>query len=111
MTGLTALPSLMPTLIPWTFTSILLILAVLVVRKFTQNWLSSVNRYALWLVVLIRLLVPIPVSYTHLAVFRPLNLLTEGRRTAKIQKNCIRRGFCDLSRRTGGRPHLQRSLL
>ena len=40
MTGLTALPSLMPTLIPWTFTSILLILAVLVVRKFTQNWLS-----------------------------------------------------------------------
>ena len=57
MTGLTALPSLMPTLIPWTFTSILLILAVLVVRKFTQNWLSSVNRYALWLVVLIRLLV------------------------------------------------------
>ncbi len=33
MTGLTALPSLMPTLIPWTFTSILLILAVLVVRK------------------------------------------------------------------------------
>ena len=30
MTGLTALPSLMPTLIPWTFTSILLILAVLI---------------------------------------------------------------------------------
>ena len=63
MTGLTALPSLMPTLIPWTFTSILLILAVLVVRKFTQNWLSSVNRYALWLVVLIRLLVPIQLPF------------------------------------------------
>ena len=63
MTGLTALPSLMPTLIPWTFTSILLILAVLVVRKLTQNRLSSVNRYALWLVVLIRLLVPIQLPF------------------------------------------------
>lgn len=63
MTGLTALPSLMPTLIPWIFTSILLILAVLVVRKLTQNRLSSVNRYALWLVVLIRLLVPIQLPF------------------------------------------------
>ena len=63
MTRPAALPSLMPTLIPWTFTSILLILAVLVVRKLTQNRLSPVNRYALWLVVLIRLLVPIQLPF------------------------------------------------
>lgn len=63
MTGSIALPSLMPTLIPWSFTSILLILAVLVVRTLTRNRLSSVNRYALWLVVLIRLLVPIQLPF------------------------------------------------
>ena len=35
-----------------------LILAVLAVRWLTRDRLSSVNRYALWLVVLIRLLIP-----------------------------------------------------
>ena len=54
MTGPTMLPSLMPTLIPWAITSVLLILAVLAVRRLTRDRLSSVNRYALWLVVLIR---------------------------------------------------------
>ena len=59
MTGSMALPSLMTTLIPWAISSVLLILAVLAVRRLTRDRLSSVNRYALWLVVLIRLLVPI----------------------------------------------------
>ena len=63
MTGPTMLPSLMPTLIPWAITSVLLILAVLAVRRLTRDRLSSVNRYALWLVVLIRLLVPIQLPF------------------------------------------------
>ena len=63
MTGPAVLPSLMPTLIPWAFTSALLILAVLAVRRLTWGRLSSVNRYALWLVVLIRLLVPFQFSF------------------------------------------------
>lgn len=58
MTGSMALPSLMTTLIPWAISSVLLILAVLAVRWLTRDRLSSVNRYALWLVVLIRLLDP-----------------------------------------------------
>ena len=58
MTGSMALPSLMTTLIPWAISSVLLILAVLAVRWLTRDRLSSVNRYALWLVVLIRLLIP-----------------------------------------------------
>ena len=56
MSGIFVLNSAMPTLIPWAFTSTLLILAVLTVRWLTRNRLSSVNRYALWAVVLIRLL-------------------------------------------------------
>ena len=63
MTGPAVLPSLMPTLIPWAFTSALLILAVLAVRRLTWGRLSSVNRYALWLVVLLRLLVPIQLPF------------------------------------------------
>ena len=58
MSGIFVLNSAMPTLIPWAFTSTLLILAVLTVRWLTRNRLSSVNRYALWAVVLIRLLIP-----------------------------------------------------
>ena len=40
-----------------------LILAVLAVRWLTRDRLSSVNRYALWLVVLIRLLIPIQLPF------------------------------------------------
>lgn len=63
MTGSMALPSLMTTLIPWAISSVLLILAVLAVRWLTRDRLSSVNRYALWLVVLIRLLIPIQLPF------------------------------------------------
>ena len=64
MTGSMALPSLMTTLIPWAISSVLLILAVLAVRWLTRDRLSSVNRYALWLVVLIRLLIPIQLPFS-----------------------------------------------
>ena len=63
MSGIFVLNSAMPTLIPWAFTSTLLILAVLTVRWLTRNRLSSVNRYALWAVVLIRLLIPIQLPF------------------------------------------------
>lgn len=63
MTGSMALPSLMTTLIPWAISSVLLILAVLAVRWLTRDRLSSVNRYTLWLVVLIRLLIPIQLPF------------------------------------------------
>ena len=63
MTGSMALPSLMTTLIPWAISSVLLILAVLAGRWLTRDPLASVNRYALWLVVLIRLLIPIQLPF------------------------------------------------
>ncbi|MFQ9472765.1 MAG: hypothetical protein ACLR0P_06210 [Oscillospiraceae bacterium] len=63
MTGSMALPSLMTTLIPWAISSVLLILAVLAGAVAHRDRLSSVNRYALWLVVLIRLLIPIQLPF------------------------------------------------
>ena len=45
-------------LIEWCTTSSVLILAVLLIRLFTKKHLSPVLRYSLWLVVLVRLLIP-----------------------------------------------------
>ncbi|MCF2661607.1 M56 family metallopeptidase [Pseudoflavonifractor phocaeensis] len=47
----------------WAITSALLILAVLAVRFCTRGRLSCINRYALWAVVLARLLVPFQLSF------------------------------------------------
>lgn len=47
----------------WTLTSALLILVVLAVGFFTRNRLSCVNRYALWTVVLVRLLAPFQLPF------------------------------------------------
>ena len=57
------LDSLMPTLAPWAVTSALLILAVLAIRHLCRNRLSARTRYALWAVVLLRLLVPVQFSF------------------------------------------------
>ena len=47
----------------WALTSALLILAVLAVRFFTRGRLSFVNHYALWAVVLVRLLLPFQLPF------------------------------------------------
>lgn len=50
-------------LFQWATTSCLLILAVLLVRRLAKGRLSCVNRYALWAVVLLRLLLPFQLPF------------------------------------------------
>ena len=45
-------------LLEWCITSSLLILAVIAIRILTKNKISPLLRYSLWLVVLVRLLIP-----------------------------------------------------
>ena len=56
----------------WTITSSLLILIVLLVRRLFRGKLSLRVQYALWLVVLLRLLVPGTVAQTGLSVLNYL---------------------------------------
>ena len=50
--------TILNTLAPWALTSSLLILAVLLLRLLLREDLSARARYALWAVVLVRLLIP-----------------------------------------------------
>lgn len=66
----TIFPALWETdlLFQWELTASLLILVVLIVRFFTRERLSCFNRYAMWAVVLIRLLIPFQLPFLSLPV-------------------------------------------
>lgn len=62
-------------------TSSILILAVLLIRQMTKGRLAPILQYALWLPVVVRLLLPIPLWSSSFSV---LNLIPEGGRSAGI---------------------------
>lgn len=62
-------------------TSSILILAVLLIRQMTKGRLAPILQYALWLPVVIRLLLPIPLWSSSFSV---LNLIPEGGTSAGI---------------------------
>lgn len=60
--------TILNTLAPWALTSSLLILAVLLLRLLLREDLSARARYALWAVVLVRLLIPFQLSVPNLSL-------------------------------------------
>ena len=60
--------TILNTLAPWALTSSLLILAVLLLRLLLREDLSARARYALWAVVLVRLLIPFQLSAPNLSL-------------------------------------------
>lgn len=63
-------------MIQWFITSSLLILVVLLLRAVTRQWLSARARYALWLIVLIRLLVPFTFGTSPISVMNWVDEVT-----------------------------------
>ena len=65
-------------MIQWIITSCLLIAAVLILRKVTQNHISARIRYGLWLLVLIRLLLPFSIGSSPISIMNatPVAALT-----------------------------------
>ena len=86
----------------WILTSSLLIVIVLAVRALFRGRMGLRLRYALWLLVLLRLLVPGTVFQTGLSVLNYVPLSQTGRRNPGPPARRPRRTPRPTGRRTGG---------